>query len=303
MTVVSAPYRLEDLSAVRDAIEEARDELESGGIHVTRLAINERTGLVDVGLESVNRGESDLVRARFGPSVAVSQEDPGILFACNSRNDCGTMGGLGAEGPNGLNCSTGFIVRRNSTGGKRMLTAGHCIAHSGGFGTTNPWKNPALTVTWGKNLAYVFHDGAAMDAGYFELPTLPADRDQFFASGTGDIRDISGPIYEGGLPLGKIVYRAGRQSGWIEGEITDRNVTKDFEGTITIHNLFGFNKHSEGGDSGGGIVTRGPDATTYAAGTVVGGNDCVVCGQRTYFSTVQDIEGYFDIAVCKTNSC
>jgi hypothetical protein len=146
-----------------------------------------------------------------------------------------------------------------------------------------------------------------MDAGFFALSSsLPTDRDQFFASGAGDVRDVAGVVYEGGQYVGRVVYRAGRTSGWDAGTIAFRNQSVNI-GSLTnpclVHGTFGIELKSADGDSGGGIIAFDGDFNVYAAGTLFGGITDSLGDHYTWYSTLQDIETYFGLTTCKTNAC
>jgi len=300
--IQSAPYAYDQLLGIRQAIERDMELGSLQGVLIDSVSIDARLGLVSVGVATdIERGK-EILGALYGGALIVTQSLPAELL-CQSRDDCGTMGGLSANGGNNAQCTTGFFVRKNFSGTIYMLTAGHCVSQSGGVNNGVSWRNPSNTVTWGDNAAMVFASQSAIDSGYFRLPALPADRNQFFASASNDTRSIAGPIYEGGLPVGKYVCRSGRISGWDCGNVTAVNQTRSFAGGGTVSGLGEVGMFSQGGDSGGGFVASDSGGNTYAAGTVVGGtvSPCLNC--MTYFSTIQDIEQILAVRVCRNDAC
>ncbi len=80
-------------------------------------------------------------------------------------------------------------------------------------------------MTWGKNLVYSFNNNGPMDVGLFRITTRPSDRNQYFAGGTLDTRDVIAIAPESVQGVRTTVSRGGRTSGWDCGLITYRNVT------------------------------------------------------------------------------
>lgn len=305
--VAPAAYSRVELDKTQAALEDALPDLLARGIVLNSIGVNGWDARVDVGVSTPSAELSALLAKEFGPAVRVVAASPGALFACNNRDDCGTMGSLTAQGKFTYICTTGFLAKVNSSGAIRMFTAGHCIKDTGGVGNNFPWHNLApVPLQWGQNRCMIFGNNAAMDSGCFELPTLPADRNQYFASGPGDTRDIVGTVHEAGQWLTRQICRGGYKSGWDCGSVNAQSVTKNVGTTsapIYIRNLFVINIRSQKGDSGAGMVAFDSDFNTYAAGTLVGGTTGLFDPDETWYSTTDDFEAYFGVTVCHNNGC
>lgn len=290
------------LEATRDEIMDTASELHG----ISSVGIDERTGSVLIGLDSLSSKAADALSDRYGTLVRLELQPPSALFACNSRHDCGTMGGLSASVYFGatetVKCTTGFITTWGSSS-HRMLTAGHCIKDAGDVGSSNVWENPPRNTRWGTNTAKNFCNGCNTDSGLFSMgSSVPTDRDQYYlASGP---RDLVGRYLDSALVVGRWVYRNGRTSGWGGGSITVPDVSIDVDpgaGVFWIHHSWKAGFQSTYGDSGAGMVTFNTGDDLFAAGVLFGGT--LSSPWQTYFSTIQRITAYHGITLCTTNAC
>ncbi|MDP2324412.1 MAG: hypothetical protein Q8N51_10325 [Gammaproteobacteria bacterium] len=298
--VAQVPYSLAQLKAVRDDIIANVRPTPADSDGITMVGIDVTTGRVKVGVTSLDSPFSHSINARYGDIVALSEGPLGELYACSSRDNCGTKGGLRAY-LNGWSCSTGFLIRESS-GSIGMLTAGHCIQQSGGNNAGN-WRNSGAT--WGSGNGYAFCDGCSFDTGKFRLPSPPSTKNEYYADGMGDIRSIGGTISENGMVWGRLLCRGGLISQWGCGPITSEDVAVNW-GTLnnpkyTLHSWVVRLKSTEG-DSGSGFVNTSA-GVNYAAGILFGGIRAIDGNDYTWLSTVQRSGNFWQYQVCTSASC
>ena len=297
----AAPRR--ELLAIQAKVEASIEDLAASGVQIESVGVDDRVGRLRMGVEGPGPAQSESLTATFGPLVDVVVEPRLQTFAC-SRTDCGTKGGLDAKSPTpaGWACTTGFLIRVNATGAKRMLTAGHCVYESGGIGNQGSWRNWATTLTWGKNLAYSVGGSGPVDSGFFGLSSLPTSLNQFFASGGNDTRSIVGVLHNSAQTVGKQICFGGYASTWRCGNITYTDQTWSTAYGLLRHQ-WRIDKMSSYGDSGAGMLYTNSLGDDYAAGTLVGGNDNCIFDCFTVYSTADWIESYFQVTVCRNSSC
>ncbi|HTE83383.1 MAG TPA: hypothetical protein VK821_01475 [Dehalococcoidia bacterium] len=194
-----------------------------------------------------------LLKKKFGNLVTVLTESAtGSAIACNSRDDCGTKGGLGAHHASpSVTCTTGFVSKVNGGTLHRILTAGHCINDAGGVTNSYPWKNYLGTLTWGLNADFLYT--ANEDIGTFWIGSTTT-YNQYFAGGTADIRTVRDTeASTAQMPVGRVVCVSGHTSGWGCGTIHRTNVSETYDGFIH-YGLWEFTPLENFGDSGAGVV-------------------------------------------------
>jgi hypothetical protein len=241
----------------------------------------------------------ETLTARYGPSVdVVISPVVGSLLACNNITDCGTKGGLAAK--SGIHiCSTGFLAQApgNVFQPVRMVTAGHCIKDAGGVNGGVVWKSEAGTVTWGKGTHQLF--GAANDVGAFSLAAAtPAVKNEYYASGTADIRRVRGVRTEAAQTVGMTLCRSGRTSGFDCGILRARSTSVDLGTGFVFCCLWKVEMFSDHGDSGAGFIDLAPNMN--AVGTLVGGTreGIIPWTDYTWYNSMADMETYMGLRTC-----
>lgn len=269
---------------------------------ITAVYIDEINGLVHVDVSSLASTSAQAVSGRYGPIVQLGVAPPGELLTCTSRDDCGTKGGLHANGfP--ATCTTGFLGKVSA--GLMMVTAGHCIRDAG---FSFYWNNGGAS--WGYGWGYQICNGCWPDAGMFHITTsVPSTKNQYFASSASDIRSITSTMTEGSLTLGRVVCRSAWTSGWGCGPITvrdhDVNVSGDIYHPYIIKHAWVVQLHSDRGDSGAGFIYTSSGVTS-AAGILFGG---ILAGDGYYYTWFSPIEQVYEtwanygFHVCLSASC
>jgi hypothetical protein len=295
-----------DLLALRDRVVGGAPALAAKGVHLGAVGVDPQTARLAVTVADTDDLDSAraTLNSSYGQDLVVTQgEISGSLFACNSRYDCGTKGGLAAAhavGGGTLRCTTAFVVRDNNTSTRYLMTAGHCISESGGSGSTVKWTNEAGTLTWGKNVRYYFN--ANFDEGIFNLgTTLPSAYNQYYASSSFDIRSIDhAELLWAAMPAGLYVCRTGRTSSWGCGTVHQANMDW-YDGSMWHYGVWQVTQVSKGGDSGAGYIAFGQHSGTYPAGILLGG-DSGLFPTYTYYYPAFDDE-FISVHACTTAAC
>lgn len=300
VTVERRPFTLAVLEQTQKAVAGDWASLARDKIILSQVGIDSTTGLVHVVVSKDPTGRArETLLSRYGPSVDVEITPVvGSLLACNSIKDCGTKGGLAAKSGAHL-CSTGFLAQQqgNVFSPVRMVTAGHCIKDAGGVNGGLPWQSEAGTVTWGKGTHQLF--GAANDVGAFSLGTaaLPV-RNEYFASGTVDIRRVRGVRTEAAQTVGLNLCRSGRTSGFDCGILRARSTSVDLGAGFVFCCLWKVEMASALGDSGAGVIDLAPNMN--AVGTLVGGTreGFIPFHDYTWYNSMADMETFMGLRTC-----
>ncbi len=291
-----------ELAKLQDRIAADVTALADLDIHVVKIGVDPYAARVEVtvGPSDDRAAVQTALSDRYGVKIEVgSTSDQLTLLACNSRYDCGTKGGLAAKHAitgGTVYCTTAFVVRSDNTPFRYLMTAGHCIAESGGPPSTVAWRNQAGTLTWGKNIDYRFN--ANFDEGIFNLgATLPAAYNQYYASSASDIRTIDhAELTWAAMPVGLYVCRTGRTSNWGCGYVHRANITWNDNGS-PHYSVWEVSQQSTYGDSGAGYIAFGQHSGTYPAGILFGG-----AGSYTYYYPATD-DTAIGVHVCITAAC
>jgi hypothetical protein len=286
----------------------ARDlpTLRDVGITVVEFGIDPASAQVEIAVEAGGLAAPAVALAeRYGDGVIVRVEDwTGELLACDVTS-CGTRGGLAARVPSVAACTTGFVAKDIPTvpyaATYQMVTAGHCIRTAGGVGS-GPWRNGALSLTWGTSTRQYFHDMAVTDAGRFGLgSSVPAVRNSYYVGG-GSVVGISARMSDAGQAVGKVVCRHGVVSGYGCGVIraTERRVV--LSGT-TIQRLWKVQLRSQHGDSGAGFIHQPAPREPWQAAGILSGGSFDGTTHFTWYGTVLDAERYVGHRTCTTPTC
>jgi hypothetical protein len=295
------------LQRAQDAISGDISRLEKSGIHVFKVAIDPVVAKIEVTIRDTDdlHSATETLVAEYGDFVeVVPGKQDGSLFACNSRSDVGTRGGLAIhnDAKGGVTCSSGFVVKNSSTGSRYMLTAGHCIIASGGTSSTTPWTNYADTLTWGTNADKQF--SVNFDEGIFRLGgSSVSPYNTYFGGGPADIRTVrSTEMTWASMVVGLFVCRSGKTSGWDCGTIHRSNVNWTDSGGDAHWHVWEVTMASDHGDSGAGYIAFERD-DTYAkpAGILFGGDDGIFRTYTYYHAAFDDWA--LNVQVCVTSAC
>jgi hypothetical protein len=248
-------YSTADLLAVQARIDADTAAGRLGELGITSTAIDARANAVAVGVSVATAAVTAALAARYGDAVEVRLELPaqgGDAGACTSRTSCPpAKGGIEIiSSYNGNDCTIGFMVRVDSSPDPRILTAGHCIAKSGGTGTSRTWSHNGVNMGWAE-LGY-WTDGADADVGIIDPASgaVSGDRNLLYRSSSSDIAPITSYRLTAEQVQGSLICRSAVVSGYHCGTIELTNRTKDVDGH-TIDHQWVVDFDGCPGDSGG----------------------------------------------------
>lgn len=233
---------------------------------VTGWGMDPRTNSVVI---TVTRGQREadpfLTRARaLDPSVRVV-ETSGVL-----RQQAEVRGGDGWRSPD---CSIGFAAT-GANGSKHFLTAGHCTGNTGA----------AASARDGSQIGVINGSSNGTEGDFGKVDVTSADArltSTVNTYGQGPNVTVSGV---GEALVGQSVCRSGATTGFRCGTVRAVDRTFSFIGGPTVSGLTQTDACSDGGDSGGAVVSG-----TTAVGTHVGGTfGCNIANTETVFQPVQE---------------
>lgn len=244
-TLASVPNST--LTSSLDPSSESVSLVTSNPSAVTRRLAGSTHSAVD------GRKTSDVIFAGLTVDVRQAPETRREKF------DAGTIrGGAHLEG-----CTSGFVLRSQYSGAKRLATAAHCGQKGEEFKYQN--RNQA-DYTFVEMLFR--HLGENGDIAYTDLGVF--DSYPSFYAGVSEIRAVretTNSFYEGRTlcRFGKTTHNQCSKSN---GRFTSRE-----EDNVTMHNLVEMDgRHADGGDSGGPWYA--PHQNSAAAGIHSGGTGC-----------------------------
>jgi hypothetical protein len=305
-----------DFAALTAARDQLLQDLQAGthDFDVKSVYVDPRRNRVIMGISQGLDVATDYYSGRLGSGlVDFEYEDPGAgggLLAC-TKNDCGTKGGLTIKhvfSTGFTRCTSRFLVRRDGSSAKYVLTAGHCVAAWGGTTTTVPWKNGAENITWGKSLNYEFDPSHWVfnDQGVFSLGGIVPSAWNEYYTGSPLPVEIVGELPAAQQVDGIAVCRHGYASGWGCGTVTRSDLwIKLHDGTI-LSNTWEVRHQSAKGDSGAGYIFRTVYGVYLGAGILSSGENRAGVDYTYYFPLLFDIrgvEGYWAIHPCATTTC
>jgi hypothetical protein len=132
--VRTADRTLADLTATKERIASDIHDLLDQGVPISKVGFDIVHNRVSIGLSRGDDGATQLLRDRYGQSVAIEVIGGITTDTCVSRTNCGDppsepwKGGIKIhatdEGPDAI-CTSGFISRKGNN--LVILTAGHCF--------------------------------------------------------------------------------------------------------------------------------------------------------------------------------
>jgi hypothetical protein len=248
--------RVDDSSARLNAITDALDRqaARNGAGEVQGWYVDVPTNTV---VATVTEGATDpstvamkRLAASFGDSVRIeyrpATEAP--------RPAEWLVGGYDFRMPNGLACSVGFntldAYNRNV-----VLTAGHCTKQ-GGWMTRNGYAiGQARTANY---------PGDDFGTFWNSYPSYWQPSPSVYNYGNGTYPRLAGQWNN--PPVGAVVCKSGRTTGYTCGTITALNTTVTYTGGYVLYGLVEHTACVEGGDSGGANISAG----NYALGVTSG---------------------------------
>lgn len=197
------------------------------------------------GLSAVARTFGDSVRFESRPASAMAAAADSMYGGLEYRYQSGGQEYL---------CSTGF-AGLDSANRNIVLTAGHCLSSR-----PVPYRNGYQI---GSTKSFQF--GPA-DWGVF-YNQYPSYWQPYAAVATynGSTMAVRGTW--GAPPIGATSCKSGRTTGWTCGVIQATNVTVRYESGQTLYGMVQHNACTEGGDSGGSVMSSGGFALGLTSGS------------------------------------
>lgn len=305
---VRVRHSMAELLEIQDRVNADRRAGVLASLGLQSTSIDARGNVVVVGVAAdTDAVRSELV-ARYGDAVEARLELPaqgGDAGGCTARDSCPpAKGGIEiVSGYNGNDCTIGFLVRVQGSPDPRILTAGHCIAKSGGTGTSRTWSHDGSSVGWAE-LGY-WTDGADADVGLISpaTSTVSGARNLLYGSSSNNIVPVTSfrPTTE--QIQGGLVCRSGAVSGYHCGTIELTNRTKDVDGH-TIDHQWVVDFDACPGDSGGPYFLGGVAYGIHTDSTV----GCDPATNQAWYSPmgwvldVLQARGH-PVALCVTSTC
>ena len=253
------------LNAAKDALDAAKAPANVSGWYVD---VTTNSVVVETTSASTAATNAFLAEAK---GVAVR-----TVHGVKARPLYNVRGGDAWYGSN-FRCSVGFSAT-TSSGGKAMVTAGHCTA---GGGTAYGYNQ----VTMGSLSGSVF--GSTGDFGKVTVSssswTLVGTVNHY---GGADVA-VKGSTE---AATGASVCRSGSTTGWHCGTIQAKNQTVSYTGGPTVTGLTKTNVCAEPGDSGGSWMSG-----NQAQGVTSGGSGNCTSGGTTYFQPVNEALSYWGL--------
>lgn len=203
---------------------------------ISSTAIDTRANAVVVGASRVTDELRATLADAYGNWIVATFEPPSEGGdACTSRSNCPpAKGGIKIDAPNGGYCTSGPMVRVAGSNQLRILTAGHCIAVTGGTGTNKKWTHHDAALGWSEAHSWV--NGADADAGLiYPSPTVTGSRNLMYRASSTDVVGITAWKQTVEQVQGSLLCRSGAKSGYRCGEIALTNKTKDVDGVSIDH--------------------------------------------------------------------
>jgi len=306
--VREARYRWQQLQRWQDAATDGAFGV-NGTVYVDN---DETTNRVHVGVENIGTtGQVRAAIARLGvpdDAVVVDQVEP-IVQVASLQNvvDRPVRAGVQINFP-GFLCSVGFNATSN--GQQSFITASHCTTKQGGVENT-PYYQPLQSVNGtviarevadpvytrgagcpgGKMCRYsdasraAYVNGANQALGLIAM-TSGANNGSLDIVGSFRISaDDCTTTLGGCLPVGTIVNKVGRTTGWTSGSITNTCVNTGVQGTRIVQLCKTFVSAGVGAGDSGSDVFAGTSSVTLA-GVLWGGSSS---GNQFVFSPFANV--------------
>jgi hypothetical protein len=315
-------YTHRELDELVSEVDSDIPQLSVSGIWVTSIAVDPYDNSVLVGLDAASWPKRQLLIDRYGPAVTFRRHGPAVPDACTSMTACWpTKGGIRIyeSDHTALPCTSGFIVRR-LTGSQTLalLTAGHCLAITGGQGET--WKHNSSSTIGTSSATYIWESFVFADAGLIDISASAvtamngnyrrylADPSPIMVSNLTSTG--ANQFQDPGYSACRIGYGTGNRtcgSIYLDSVIRDSCVTG--YSCRHLYSQWEVDFDSIGGDSGGPVVSG---AVTLAYGIHVHSDDETdpdIEDPHGWYSTVDwikytlDVERGVDIEWCITGPC
>ncbi len=252
----------QSLQALEDRIWSDRASLATADIDLQGVALDIRANAVRVEVTGLTDSAVAALKARYGAVEAV-ENMPAEADTCSSRTNCPpSKGGLqitDVQNP-AYQCTLGFNAKLYSSGAPLILTAGHCLTEGVQLG--NDWSHAGTTL--GHGLVSLW--GPTYDAGLITRGTTSGYQNLVYWQSTSDIPEVVAIASLTGMPVGTQVCRSAFVSGYLCGQVTAIEQTKDVDGRQVSH-MWVENFDAIPGDSGAPVGLETAPGRLLAYGT------------------------------------
>jgi len=324
--VRKADYTYGELREAKDAVARRSGAFAGEGIEIVEMGPDDRRNRMAIGVASDVTSAREVLENEFGPIVRVERASAGEMDC--PRTNCRPMKGglhvLGDAGPTDY-CTSAFLAKTNA-GDLRLVTAGHCMigrkdhtwTHNGSsLGTAANHTLNSNNDTCGGNYC--------ADAGWFQLDGNEnvTDRHEFLR--TTLIYSFDGVRHDTAQQVGDWIWRAGRTTDIVTGQITSRNKLKKTIGangtTYWIDGVNVMDRDARGGDSGGpywveydfagdrfrmvaGIHSHSTNDTNHPTDPCEeDDNNPNVTDCRAWYTTADTFEDNVSLTICTKQTC
>ncbi|WP_284253000.1 cell wall-binding repeat-containing protein [Pseudolysinimonas kribbensis] len=202
-------------------------------------------------------------------------------------------------------CSVGFVGYQVSTGGRQILSAGHCFADiSGATGPISTLSMPRagdfadsrLGAAVGTPVANGNQFGGGFDAGLLSTDPGITQKPAALTWGNGSGAPLAStpiPVFDEATPIvGAVVCKSGIRTGWTCGHIAAVDEYVNVSGNL-VSEMISNDLCSKEGDSGGAVL-EGFSAIAIMSGSI--GEDCSASGYASAAFELRSPGGYESVA-------
>lgn len=275
----AAVRRVDDTEArldrIMDVLNRWSKRNDAGSVQSWRVDVPSNSVVVTRTEDASDKGDRALtaLARRFGDSVRFESR-PASAMASPTDSMYGGLGYFYMAGGKEYTCSTGF-AGLDSANRHIVLTAGHCLT-----ARPVPYRNGYQI---GSTKSFQFGP-ADWGVFYNQYPTWWQPY-AAVATYNGSTMAVRGTW--GAPPIGASSCKSGRTTGWTCGVIQAKNVTVRYETGQTLYGMVQHNACTEGGDSGGSVMSSGGFALGLTSGSsyyMLNGKK--VCGAKVGRPTV-----------------
>jgi streptogrisin C len=252
------------LDRIMDVLNRWSKRNDAGSVQSWRVDVPTNSVVVTLTEKASDKGARGLtaLARRFGDSVRFESK-PASAMAAPVDSIYGGLEYRYMSGSAEYLCSTGF-AGLDSSNRNIVLTAGHCLTSR-----PVPYRNGYQI---GSTKSFQFGP-ADWGVFYNQYPTWWKPY-AAVATYNGSTMAVRGTW--GAPPIGATSCKSGRTTGWTCGVIQAKNVTVRYETGQTLYGMVQHNACTEGGDSGGSVMSSGG----YALGLTSGSSYYLLNGKK-----------------------
>ncbi len=296
--VRTVTYSEASLNAVVVAVSAAMENLGKVGVDVYDVFTDIPNNRVVVDVAANPQLATDVLRADFGPSVAVAVGNAPYPTSCTSRDSCPApwRGGLDITSVgNGYQqwCTSGYVGRKNSA--NFLITAGHCYGQGSLYGSFTNWYNGASCCPAnkfvGNESSNSYYNHSKADAMAIAISSS-AKSNYIYETSVDPSYTLTGAW--GNNTVGDSVCDSVAHSNGVYcGTVISTGGSVQYDGRTFDDQTYASIDHALPGDSGGPIFSN-----HSLFGELTATN-----GANSWFSTQQDIQTELGVYPCLSLSC